>query len=431
MIKTMRNKFFLLFCIILIHEFSIRIFAQTDNNWTHFRGSELNGIAQGDNYPLHWNDSINIRWSTPVEGRGWSSPVIYGRQVWLTSATLDGKDMFAICINAISGEILYNIDLFQPETVYAKHAVNSYATPTSAIEDGFIYVHFGRYGTACINTETGEQVWARTDMQCEHIQGAGSSLFLYENKLIVHMEGTDVQDIYALDKKTGKTLWKTSRNSEFYNSILSIGKKAYVTPIVMEINGRKILISNGSAVCNAFDIETGEEVWYIPQGEDSTISMPVKYNGKVYFFTSFVTPEVGEKYCELWAVDPKGEGDLTSNIIWRMRFPILQLLTPVIKDGLLYTIDSESKLYCINADTGEVVWIEKLKGKYNSSPIWAAGNIYVSPTRGETLVFKAGSSFKKIAENELKGEIWATPAFVSGNIYIRTSKGLVKIVDKQ
>jgi len=409
--------------------FSISLSGQS--NWTHFRGSALNGIADDSIYPVSWNDSTNIEWFIPVEGRAWSSPVVYGNQVWLTSASVDGKEMFVLCLDLESGNEIYHINLFNPDTVYGKHAVNTYATPTAAIEDGYVYVHFGRYGTACINTSTGEKVWERTDMQCNHVQGPGSSLFIYENKLIVHMEGTDVQDIYALDKKTGRTIWKASRNNNFYKALKDIGKKAYVTPIVIDVDGRKLMISNGSAVCNAYDIETGEEVWYIVQGEDSTISMPVEYEGKIYFYTSFITPEEGERYCELWCVDPKGEGDLTENILWRKKSAELQLLTPVIKDGLLYTVDTRGVLYCLDAEDGTIIWQEKLKGKYNSSPVIAGDHVYISSTRGDTYVFKTGLTYQLLVENKLPGEIWATPAFVDGAILMRTSKGLYKIVEKK
>jgi outer membrane protein assembly factor BamB len=423
----MKNKTYIILSMAMLCFLSSHLLGQSSSNWTHFRGSDLNGIAAKGDFPTEWNDSTNVSWKVPIDGRAWSSPVVYKNQVWLTTATPNGNEMSALCVDFNTGEILFNVELFNPEKVYRKHSINSYATPTSAIEDGFVYVSFGRYGTACLNTKNGETVWSRTDMQCEHVQGSGSSLFLYDDKLIVHMEGTDVQDIYALDKKTGETLWLTKRNPAFLEHMDEIGKKAYVTPVVIEVNGRNLMISNGSGACSAYDIETGEELWYIPQGEDSTISMPVEYKGKVFFYTGFITPEEGEKYCELWAVDPNGSGDLTSNILWRVQSPILQLLTPVISDDMLFTVDSRSALYCLDVNTGETIWQEKLKGKYNSSPIVSNGLVYLSTTRGETLVFKVARSFEKVSVNQLSGEIWATPAFVNGSIIMRTSKGLVKI----
>jgi outer membrane protein assembly factor BamB len=265
-------------------------------------------------------------------------------------------------------------------------------------------------------------------MQVEHIQGPGSSVMIYRDKLIVHMEGSDIQYIAALDKKTGTTLWRTERPGEVYDKLEYIGKKAYVTPIVISVNGRDLLVSNGSAACIAYDPETGAEVWRIIQGEDSTIAMPVESNGTLFFYTSFVVDDSGDKYCELLAVDPGGEGDIGStNVKWRLKSPILQLPTPVVVDGLLYTVDSRSLLSCIDAESGETVWSHQLSGKYNSSPLYAGGNIYLSSTRGSTLVFKSGRRWSPVSENTLDGEIWATPAMTGGSILIRTSEYLYKI----
>jgi outer membrane protein assembly factor BamB len=396
--------------------------------WTHFRGSDLNGISPEKELPLTWSDSLNVAWKTAIEGRGWSSPVVYGEQVWMTSATIDGKELSVICVDFASGDIIYNQVLFYPDTVYRKHAINSYATPTPAIEAGYVYVHFGRYGTACLDTKTGKKIWERTDMQCEHIQGPGSSLLIYKEKLIVHMEGSDQQYIVALDKRSGETIWRTERPKAIYDKLGYIGKKAYITPIIVKVNGRDLMISNGAAVCIAYDPENGKEVWRIIQGEDSTISMPVAYNGLVYFYTGFVTDAEGEKYAELLAVDPVGEGDIAStNIKWRLKSPILQLQSPLIYDGLLYTVDSKALLSCLDAGSGESIWTKQLKGKFHSSPVYADGHVYINSTRGETYVVKAGKEFEMVAENKLDGEIWTSPAITGSAILMRTSKSLYKL----
>jgi len=121
-------------------------------------------------------------------------------------------------------------------------------------------------------------------------------------------------------------------------------------------------------------------------------------------------------------VDPRGKGDIgESHVRWRMKAPILQLATPVLKDGLLYTVDSKNYFYVLDAENGQVRYSERLKGKYHSSPIWADGHIYLSSTRGFTRVYQAGESPEFLAENRLEGEIWATPAFVDSCIYLRTS----------
>jgi len=396
--------------------------------WTHFRGNKLDGISGEKDLPVTWNDTTHIGWKTPIEGKGWSSPVVWGNQVWLTTATRDGREMRAVCADLFSGRILHNLLVFNPDTLFRIHAVNSYATPTPAIEEGFLYVHFGRYGTACVNTRSGSVVWKRTDLQCEHIQGPGSSLMLYRDKLIVHLEGTDVQQILALDKRTGKIIWKAERPRECYEPLDEIGKKAYTTPLIVRVGGRDLMISNGSAVCIAYDPDSGKEVWRIVRGEDSTIAMPVEYGGIVFFYTGFVRDPDGKKHAELLAVNPDGSGDIAgTHILWKRDFPILQLLTPVIREGIIYTVDSEGMLYCLDALTGQTLWSEKLRGKYNASPVYADGHVYFCSTNGRAIVLKTDPEPEIVAENHLDGNIWATPAIADGAILIRTSKYLYKI----
>lgn len=403
--------------------------AQEDPSaWTHFRGSRLDGKATGKGFPLSWNDSTNITWKVPIEGKGWSSPVVLNKQVWLTTASREKKEMRVLCLDLETGRIIHNRVVFTPDTFYRIHAINSYATPTPAIEEGRVYVHFGRYGTACLNSVSGEKLWERTDLSCEHIQGPGSSLLIYKDKLIVHLEGTDVQQILALDKRTGRTLWKSERPGELYKLMPEIGRKAYITPIVVNVNGRDLMISNGSGACMAYDPETGKEVWRIVQGDDSTISMPVEGDGLVYFYTSFVTGPDGKKYAELFAVDPEGAGDIgQSHIRWRMQAPILQLSTPVLVGDVLHTVDANGVFYGLRAGDGEVLWSEPLRDKFHSSPLYADGHLYLSSTRGETLVYTTGNPPERLAENWLEGEIWATPALVDGALLIRTSEYLYRV----
>jgi len=213
-----------------------------------------------------------------------------------------------------------------------------------------------------------------------------------------------------------------------YEPLDYIGKKAYTTPIIVNVNGRDLMISNGAAVCIAYDPETGEEVWRIVHGEDSTIAMPTESDGIVYFYTSFETDPTGKQMAELMAVDPSGTGDVEeTHVLWRVKSPILQLLSPLVMNGLLYTVNSQGIMLCLDAASGETVWSKRLNAKFHSSPVYADGHIYVSNTRGKTYVVKAGRELEIVAENQLSGEIWATPAITGGAILIRTSKFLYKI----
>ncbi len=423
----MKKLFLTVILVIMMINSQLSVIAQ-QTSWTHFRGNNLDGISKASNVPAVWNDSLNISWKTKIAGKGWSSPVIFGDQVWLTTATEDGKMMYAVCINRKTGKELFNIKLFEPTSKLEKHDINTYATPTPCIENGFVYLHFGTHGTACLRTSDGTVVWKRTDLNCVHIQGPGSSPVIYKNMLILHIEGTDVQYIIALNKTTGKTIWKKDRPKECYDKLGPMGKKAYITPIIINVKGKDLLISNGSAACIAYNPETGEEVWRVIQGEDSTISMPFSEDGIVFFYTGFVTPKEGETYAELLAVDPTGSGDVTnSHVLWRMKTPTLQLLTPIIKDGLIYTVDTKNYLFCLEAKTGKTVYTRRLQGKYNSSPVNAGGKIYFTSTNGETMIIKEGRDLEIVGKNKLKGEVYATPAVINNSIILRTSNNIVCI----
>jgi hypothetical protein len=244
------------------------------------------------------------------------------------------------------------------------------------------------------------------------------------------MEGSDIQYIAALDKKSGETAWLVERPRELYEPLDYIGKKAYTTPIIVNVNGRDLMISNGAAVCIAYDPGTGEEVWRIVDGEDSTIAMPTERDGIVYFYSSFDTDSTGDQSAKLMAVDPSGKGNVEeTHVLWRVKSPRLQLLTPLVLNGLLYTVDSQGVMLCLDAATGETVWSKRMNAKFHSSPVYADGHVYLSNTRGTTYVLQAGREPEIVAENQLSGEIWATPAIAGDAILIRTSKYLNKISD--
>ncbi|HNX55183.1 MAG TPA: PQQ-like beta-propeller repeat protein [Prolixibacteraceae bacterium] len=406
------------------------LFAQ-DQNWTHFRGTSLNAVSESANPPTQWSETNNIRWKTDLEGKGWSSPVVLDNQIWLTTASDDGKKMNGVCLDFNSGKVLFNILLFTPDSVQGKHSINTYATPTACIEKGFVYLHFGTFGTACLSTSDGKIIWKRSDMNCNHVQGPGSSPIIYKNLLILHLEGNDVQYIVALDKTTGKTVWKAERPAKVYEPLAPIGKKAYITPPIVNVKGKDLLISNGSAICQALDPETGKEVWHVIQGTDSTIAMPVYENGLVYFIPGFVNSPEGEKYTELIAVNPDGAGDIAkSNVVWKRKLPVLQLLTPLLKNGLIYMVDTQNNLLCLDAKTGDVVYTKKMKNKHYASPVYASGLVYFISGKGEATILKEGRNLEIVAENKLPGEVFATPAILRNQILIRTDKGLYCIQKK-
>jgi outer membrane protein assembly factor BamB len=412
--------------------FAAKQVSSQEKNWTQFRGSNLNGMAISENIPMKWDESV-IKWKTAIHDKGYSSPVVYNNQIWVTTATTDGKKLYAVCLDYQTGKIIYDLLVFTPEVVEGKHSLNTYASPTLCIEKDKVYVHYGSMGTACINTADGSIVWKRTDLKCKHVQGPASSPIIYKNMLILHFEGTDVRFIVALDKTNGQTIWKSDRPAEPYEPLQEIGRKAYITPIIVNVKGRDMLISDGSAVCIAYDPNTGREIWRVVDGAESTIAMPFTENGVVFWYAGYMVADDGSKYTNMLAVNPDGSGDITrTNVIWKKRDELSRnhSLTPVIKDGLIYTVNTFNKLMCIDAASGEEVWSKHLLSNYDASPIYVNGNIWFFSVKGEVLTIKEGRKYEVIASNKMESGIWATPAVLRNSIIVRTQNYLYRIAQE-
>lgn len=418
----LKNIVFVFICVLF--GFSVK----SQENWTHFRGNNLDGISESKNAPVNWSETNNIIWKTPLRGLAWSAPVVYKNQIWTSSATKDGKELFVVCTDYISGKIIKEITLFRPDSVQRIHSTNSYATSTPCIDNGFIYVHFGTYGTASVDLETFNILWTRTDINCEHMQGAASSPIIFKNLIILTIEGTDFQYITALDKTTGKTVWRTDRPKEYYENAEPVYRKSYSTPLIVEVKGKHQLISSGAQLTIAYEPETGKEIWQVFYGHDSVVGMPTSSHGLVFVNSGWIFPEIGSRYVSLFAVKPDGNGDVTnSHVEWKTDVDVPQISTPVIFDGRMYMVHERGEFTCLDILNGNVIFKTSLKDQFNASPIYASGNIYLFSDKGKTYVFKAGKNVELIAENQIEGIVKATPAIVRDNLIIRTDKFLYRI----
>lgn len=402
-------------------------------DWPQFRGPHGNGWAaapgESTGLVLHWSETRNVKWKTPIPHRGWSTPVVMNGQIWLTTATLEGHDFFAICVDADSGHIRFNEKLFHsddPEPL--GNNMNCYASPTPVIEEGRVYVHFGSYGTACLDTATYKVLWKRTDLSCRHYRGPGSSLVLFEGLLIVTMDGVDVQYLVALDKKTGETVWKTDRTTE-WNDLDDDGKpfregdlrKAYSTPLIINAGGQAQMISVGAKSTYSYDPSNGREIWKVRYPGYSNAACPVFGNGMAYIITGFGKTE-------LFAVRVDGRGDITdTHIAWKTAHLVPRTPSPVLVDKLLFAISDNGILMCRDALTGEEVWQQRLKGNFAASPLYADGRIYCSNQLGTTTVFKAQREYKLLATNKLESGFMASAAVSGKALFLRTKTHLYRI----
>jgi outer membrane protein assembly factor BamB len=405
-------------------------------DWPDFRGPTADGHARTRTnvlgLPLHWSETNNVVWKTPIPHRGWSTPVSLGNQIWLSTATPEGNDFFALCLDADSGKIIFNEQLFHCDTPEPLgNGLNCYASPSSVLEPSHVYVHFGSYGTACIDTGNFKVLWKRDDLPCRHFRGPGSSPILFKDLLILTMDGVDVQYLIALDKHTGKTVWKTDRSAE-WNDIEADGKprgggdyrKAYSTPIIVDVKGAKQLISVGSKAAYGYDPATGREIWKVRHGDFSAAARPLYANGITYLST-------GGSKGGMYAILCDGQGDVTdTHLVWRNPRGTPRMPSPVLVDGMLFMVSDGGIGTCLDAASGEQLWQERLGGEFAASPIYADGRVYFFNQTGTSVVLKPSRTYEVIATNKLDDGFMASPAVLGKAFILRTKTHLYRIEEK-
>jgi outer membrane protein assembly factor BamB len=415
------------------------------SHWPQYRGPEGDGIARGARPPVEWAEDRNVRWKTPIPGKGWASPVIWGHQVWIATATEDGRELSVLCVDADSGQVLRRQKLFEVASPQFCHKFNSYASPTPVAEEGRVYVTFGSPGTAALNSATGEVLWERRDFECNHYRGAGSSPILHGNLLITHFDGSDHQYLVALDKATGKTVWRVHRSIDFQDlgpdgkpMIEGDLRKAYSTPHVAVIDGVATLLSQGAKAVYAYLPATGEEVWRVEERQNHSASDRPIYSpalGLVFAATGF-------SQGQLLAIRPGRKGEVVDangetaapagrqlQVAWKSKRgipkkPSLLLLEPA---GLLFGIEDGGVATCWDAKTGEALWNERVGGNHSSSPLLADGRIYFFSEEGKTHVVAADRTYRKLAENALGDGFMASPAVTGNALVLRSRTHLYRV----
>ncbi|MDX1948844.1 MAG: PQQ-binding-like beta-propeller repeat protein [Pirellulaceae bacterium] len=395
--------------------------ALAEDNWPQFRGPRGDGHSQSVGLPVTWSEKENVKWKTPIHGKGWSSPVVWGNQIWLTTATADGKEDSAICVDKDSGQILFDLKLFENEKPSPLgNALNCYASPSPAIEEGRVYVTWGSYGTACLDTATGKVLWQRRDLPCEHFRGPGSSPILFENLLILHFDGFDFQYVVALDKATGQTAWKTERDVNYGTDNGDV-MKAFSTPLVIEAAGKLQLISPTSKAALAYDPRTGKEIWRVRYTSFSASAMPLFGKGLVFINTGF-----GK--ADLLAVKPDGEGDVTNtHIQWTAKKGIGSKPSQLLVGDYIFNVHDSGVANCLSATDGTEIWSKRLGGEFSASPLAAEGRIYYFGQDGNTTVVKAIGEYEELAKNTLDDGFMASPAVTGKALILRTRSALYRI----
>ncbi len=404
-------------------------------DWPQFRGPFGNSECPAKNVPVTWGETNNLVWKVAVPGRGRSSPVVLGDRIWMTLAVeqgvvrkrITGDDMQTaehvsqevVCLDRTDGQLVWRTKLFDWENPDPVHWLNSWATPTPVVEGERLYCDFGTFGTACLNAKSGEVIW-KTRLPLDHQVGPGSSPVLYQNLLVLVRDGRDAQYVAALDKRTGKEVWKTNRPPITATS--GNLKKSFSTPLLVKAAGRMQLISPGAQWLVAYDPACGREFWRFRHGSGFSIgACPVFQDDTVFFSTGCMKPE-------LLAVRADGEGDVpATQAVWKSTKQVPVMSSPVLAGREIYWVSDDGMANCSAAKTGDVHWQERLGGKHYASPLLAEGRIYFFGNDGKTTVIKAGKQFEKLAENQVEGQVTATPAILDRTIFLRTDTHVYRI----
>jgi len=407
-----------------------------DLPWPCRNGPFQNGTAReldARGVPTEWDEASgkNIAWKVDLEGLGHSTPVIGHDRIWFTAATEDGKQQFGYAIDARTGRIVHHKLVFEnaaPERL--GNRVNTYASPSCVLEDDAVYVHFGTYGTARLDPQTAAIVWQRRDLHCRHYRGPGSSPIVCQNFLVLTFDGIDQQYVTALDKRTGKTVWRTDRSTNYHDlgpdgrpKLEGDVRKGYGTPGATDVAGHTQIVSVGSRAAFGYDAATGSEIWTIPHEDFNAAAPPL-------FFENMAIIHSGTGGTNFMAVrlDDSTRGDVTNtHVVWNRTKANSRLCAPVLDRGRIWIMTDHGVLFGLDAKTGKQETTLRLGGTFVASPLIADEHLYAPDEEGTTTVVQLSGPQKVVASNRLNEGMRASPAVADGALYLRTLHRLYKI----
>lgn len=392
-------------------------------DWPEFRGPGGQGHSSETGLPTTWSDTENVRWRVPVPGNGWSSPIVAGDRIYLTSAvTVDEQaeksdlSLRALCFDATTGELLWNQEVFleDAESAPGIHQKNSHASPTPILEGDRLYVHFGHEGTACLDLD-GNVLWRTNELRYPPVHGGGPSPVIWKDRLILTCDGGEGAFVAAISKDKGDVLWKHERG------IPAAKTFSFCTPLVIQVNGSDQVIVPGANVVSALDPVNGAPIWSYYYEGYSVVPRPLFAHGLIYLSTGYDSPV-------LLAIRPDGTGDVTeTHLAWRHEKGAPNTPSMLVIGDELYMVSDNGVATCLDALTGEQHWQKRLGGNFSSSLLDADGKIYFADEQGKTTVIAPGTKYTELAVNELNERTLASFATAPGALIIRTDGHLYRI----
>ena len=412
-------------------------------NWPQWRGPDGSGISNEKNLPSEWSPTKNIKWKTPIDGRSHSSPIVWGNRIFLTTSiegepvpgakavkhVLEGDKEFlhpdsvgadrkhtfkVVSIDRDTGKILWQSTAWEGTPYDNRHRKSSYAASTPSTDGKLVYAFFGTEGLYAYDFK-GNLAWKAQLGNLGTVgMGTGTSPILFDNLVIVQCDEENGASsfIVALDKKTGKEVWKTPRKVQV----------SWSTPLLVRTSTRAELITSGTEALISYDPATGKELWRHKGVESNAIPSPVANNEMAYLVAGFPAKIA-------YAIKLGQNGDLTgtANVPWKYEKGTAYVPSPILYGDYLYLTTDRGILTCIDAKTGEVKYEGgriPIPATFTASPVAFENKILMTSEDGDTFIVKAGPKHEILGTNSVGEPVYASPAIADGRIFIRGEKNL-------
>jgi outer membrane protein assembly factor BamB len=390
--------------------------APPEMTWPQFRGPTGLGLVPAGDWPTSWDSATgkNILWKCPIAGKGNSSPVVWGKRVFVTTA--DTEKRWVHCLDAAAGQVLWSTEIKSPlgsaAANFADDVLAGYAAATPATDGKRVYVTYANADVAAVDFN-GKQLWVRNLGKPQSSYGLASSPILYQNLLILqHDQGAEAKaqlsSILALDTRTGKTVWQTPRPVP----------SSWSTPIIIRPDpaGERVeLITCGNPWAIAYDPATGRELWRADVLNEDVAATPVFANGLIFVVSK-------RQAC---AIRPGGSGEVTkTHLVWFSEVNLPEVVSPLANDKYYLQVGSEGKVTCLAASDGHQVWENDFGTMFQPSPLLVGDMVYLPTADGHVILFKLAGAYALAGNCAVGDTLTATPAFVGDRIYIRGDNNL-------
>jgi outer membrane protein assembly factor BamB len=404
------SRRFASYSITLLALFVSSEFARSEN-WPVWRGPRGDGTSLEKNVPIHWSGTSNVLWKTELPGVGHASIVVWKEKLFTVAAIPETEERVLLCADRKQGKILWRQAVIK-SPLERKHRLNSHASSTPATDGKLVYVAFLDVAEMVVAAYglDGKQKWLVRPGAFSSMHGFCSSPLLYKDTVIVNGDHDGDSYIVALDRKTGKTIWKTPRQNK---------TRSYCVPLIRDMAGRTQMVLSGDKSVTSYDPATGKLIWMMDGPTEQFVASPV-YSEK----TKFVYITGGYPEHHILAVRPDGTGDVTkSHIVWRTNKGAAYVPSPIIEGDYFLIVSDSGVAHCFDAATGNLAWQERT-GEQHASLVSASGLVYFLNDEGVTRVVKPGPAYEVVAENTLGEGCFASPAISDGNIFLRGDKHL-------